>query len=133
MYGKSEQRDDYQDVPRPVAAMARDLPDGHHIPPHEHRRAQLIYGTTGAITVVTDHGAWVVPATRGVWVPAGLTHAMTCAGAVAIPDLRRESRPSGRAGMRSLARRRGAPEFSALSVAPAMLTGLTQKGGGLDD
>ncbi|MEV8209491.1 thiamine-binding protein, partial [Streptomyces sp. NPDC079189] len=27
----------------------------------------------------------------------------------AIPDLRRESRPSGRAGMRSLARRRGAP------------------------
>ncbi|WP_267008796.1 hypothetical protein [Streptomyces sp. NBC_00154] len=46
-----------------------------------------------------------------------------------IPDLRGESRPSGRAGMRSLARRRGAPEFSALSVAPAMLTGLTQKGG----
>lgn len=65
MYGKSEQRDDYQGVPRPVAAMARDLPDGHHIPSHEHRRAQLIYGTTGAITVVTDHGAWVVPATRG--------------------------------------------------------------------
>ncbi|WP_413752886.1 hypothetical protein NRF20_17825 [Streptomyces sp. R-74717] len=44
----------------------------------------------------------------------------------AIPDLRRESRPSGRAGMRSLGRRRGAPECSALSVAPAMLIGLTE-------
>ena len=32
---------------------------------------------------------------------------------VAIPVLRRESRPSGRAGMRSWARRREAPEFSA--------------------
>jgi AraC-like DNA-binding protein len=96
MYGKSEQRDDYQDVPRPVAAMARDLPDGHHIPPHEHRRAQLIYGTTGAITVVTDHGAWVVPATRGVWLPAGLTHAMTCAGAVAMRTLYIEPQPDWR-------------------------------------
>lgn len=32
MHGKSENRDDYQHVPRPLAAMARDLPDGHHIP-----------------------------------------------------------------------------------------------------
>ncbi|MET8473545.1 helix-turn-helix transcriptional regulator [Streptomyces sp. NPDC006422] len=87
MYGKSEDRDDYQDVPRPLAAMARDLPDGHHIPPHHHRRAQLIYGTTGAITVTTEHGAWVVPATRGAWLPGGLTHAMTCAGAVAMRTL----------------------------------------------
>ncbi|MFE7332743.1 hypothetical protein ACFU8W_49585, partial [Streptomyces sp. NPDC057565] len=51
-------------------------------------------------------------------------------GHMTIPDLRGGSRPSGRAGTRSLARRRGAPEFSALSVAPAMLAGLTQKGGG---
>ncbi|MFH9420815.1 helix-turn-helix domain-containing protein [Streptomyces sp. NPDC017529] len=87
MYGKSENREDYQRVPRPVAAMARDLPDGHHIPDHHHPRAQLIYGTTGAISVATGHGVWVVPATRGVWVPAGLTHAMTCAGAVAMRTL----------------------------------------------
>lgn len=87
MYGKSENRDDYQHVPRPVAAMARDLPDGHRIPAHRHRRAQLIYGTTGAITVVTGRGAWVAPATRGAWIPAGMEHAMTCAGAVAMRTL----------------------------------------------
>ncbi|GAB7184492.1 AraC/XylS family transcriptional regulators [Kitasatospora sp. Ki12] len=82
MHGKSENREDYQHVPRPLAAMARDLPDGHHIPPHRHRRAQLIYGTSGVITVVTDRGSWVVPATRGVWVPPETEHAMTCAGRV---------------------------------------------------
>ncbi|MFJ3789410.1 AraC family transcriptional regulator [Kitasatospora sp. NPDC090091] len=87
MHGKSEDREDYQHVPRPVAAMARDLPDGHHIPPHHHRRAQLIYGTSGAVTVVTDRGIWVVPATRAVWVPAGVTHAMTCTGAVRMRTL----------------------------------------------
>ncbi|WP_326809020.1 MULTISPECIES: helix-turn-helix transcriptional regulator [unclassified Streptomyces] len=95
MYGKSENRDDYQDVPRPVAAMARNLPDGHHIPAHRHRRAQLIYGTSGAITVATDHGVWVVPATRGAWLPAGLTHAMTCAGAVAMRTLYIEPASAG--------------------------------------
>ena len=87
MYGKSEQRDDYQDVPRPLAAMARDLPAGHRIAAHRHRRAQLIYGTTGAIAVVTEQGTWVVPATRAVWIPAGATHAMDCIGAVRMRTL----------------------------------------------
>jgi AraC-like DNA-binding protein/mannose-6-phosphate isomerase-like protein (cupin superfamily) len=87
MHGKSENRDDYQHVPRPLAAMARDLRDGFHIPPHQHRRAQLIYGTSGAITVVTGHGSWVVPATRGVWVPPSVVHAMSCTGEVRMRTL----------------------------------------------
>ncbi|MDH6131469.1 AraC-like DNA-binding protein [Kitasatospora sp. MAA4] len=87
MFGKSEDREDYQRVPRPLAAMARDLPDGHHIPTHHHRRAQLIYGASGAITVSTERGLWVVPASRGVWVPAGVDHAMTCTGAVRMRTL----------------------------------------------
>ncbi|MDH6114529.1 AraC-like DNA-binding protein [Kitasatospora sp. MAP12-15] len=87
MFGKSEDRDDYQDVPRPLAAMARDLPDGHHIAAHQHRRAQLIYGASGAITVVTGRGLWVVPATRGVWIPGGIEHAMSCTGAVRMRTL----------------------------------------------
>jgi AraC-like DNA-binding protein/quercetin dioxygenase-like cupin family protein len=82
MYGKSEDRDDYQVTPSPVAAMARDLPDGHYIPAHSHRRAQLIYGAAGAITVSTPEGSWVVPAQRAVWIPAGVTHAMRTSGAV---------------------------------------------------
>ncbi|MGE7157107.1 helix-turn-helix domain-containing protein [Methylorubrum rhodesianum] len=82
MYGKSELRDDYQITARSVAAMARDLPAGFHIPAHSHRRSQLIYGCTGAITVQTEDGTWIVPPHRGVWVPGGVEHQMTCSGSV---------------------------------------------------
>ena len=42
---KSTQAIDYQNVPRPVAAMARDLPADHEIDWHSHPRFQVIYGT----------------------------------------------------------------------------------------
>lgn len=87
MFGKSEDRDDYQVTPGPVAAMARDLPDGHVIAPHRHRRAQLIYGTSGAITVTTGAGSWVVPPNRAVWVPAGVRHSMRTSGPVTMRTL----------------------------------------------
>ena len=38
---------DYQRVPRPVAAMAKDFAAGHHIAPHSHERAQLIFAAPG--------------------------------------------------------------------------------------
>ena len=84
MFGKSENRDDYQHAPGAVAAMARDLPDRHFIAPHRHRRAQLVYGTSGTLTVSTDEGAWVVPAHRAVWVPGGVEHAVRASGTVAM-------------------------------------------------
>jgi AraC-like DNA-binding protein len=87
MFGKSEDRDDYQDTPGPVAAMARDLPDGHVIPAHQHRRAQLIYGSTGAITVTTPDGSWVLLPHRAAWVPGGVRHAMRTSGPVAMRTL----------------------------------------------
>ncbi|WP_020496618.1 AraC family transcriptional regulator [Sciscionella marina] len=87
MYGKSEDRDDYQDIPRPVGGMARDLPDRHYIPPHAHRRDQLIYGASGAITVISTEGTWVVPPQRAVWVPAGVEHATRTCGPVPMRTL----------------------------------------------
>ena len=38
---KSTRGDDYQAVPRPVAAMARDLPSDYEIAWHKHPRYQL--------------------------------------------------------------------------------------------
>lgn len=87
MYGKSENREDYQSTPRPVAAMARDLPDRHYIPTHSHRRGQLVYGTGGTITVTTPDGTWVAPPQRAVWVPAGVPHAMRTSGFVPMRTL----------------------------------------------
>ncbi|MET8518227.1 hypothetical protein, partial [Streptomyces sp. NPDC005077] len=86
------------DCPSALRALAR----GHYV---AHR--VFFPDETTAITAGYRPCAVCLPATYARW-------KQNRESASAIPDLRGESRPSGRAGMRSLARRRGAPEFSAL-------------------
>ncbi len=74
-------------VPRPLTAMARDLTDGEAIAPHSHGRAQLVYASAGVMTVNTSDGAWLVPPERAVWMPAGVTHWIDCAGTVRMRTL----------------------------------------------
>jgi AraC-like DNA-binding protein len=54
---------------------------------------QLIYATRGVMTVHTDHGAWVVPPHRGVWIPAGFRYRLEMSGAVALRMLYIKVRP----------------------------------------
>ncbi|CAG2158873.1 AraC family transcriptional regulator [Cupriavidus numazuensis] len=82
MFGKSENRDDYQAIHRPVGGMARKLANGFYIDTHSHPRGQLIYAYVGAISVSTDYGCWVVPPQRAVWVPCNVSHAMQACGDV---------------------------------------------------
>ena len=76
--------EDCQVSPRPVAAFASDHPDGEHIAPHHHPRAQLIHAVTGVMTVRSLGGSWVVPTGRAVWMPAQAEHAIRIAGDVAM-------------------------------------------------
>lgn len=78
---------DYQAVPRPVAAMPKQFEDGDAIPPHRHRRAQLIYAAQGVMRVTTERGSFVVPPQRALWVPAGVEHALRMQGSVAMRTL----------------------------------------------
>src|SRR5262245_33158781 len=78
---------DYQRVPRPVAAMAKDFPDGYHNPRHSHERAQLVFAAHGAMLVSTGAGSWAVPPQRAVWMPAGVAHEIRMVGAVAMRTL----------------------------------------------
>ncbi|MCC7045208.1 MAG: helix-turn-helix transcriptional regulator [Alphaproteobacteria bacterium] len=78
---------DYQHVPRPVAAMPKPFKDGAIIPPHRHRRAQLIYAATGVMRVTTAAGAFVVPPQRALWVPPGEEHSLAMRGEVAMRTL----------------------------------------------
>jgi AraC-like DNA-binding protein len=87
MFGKSENRDDYQGIPRPVGGMARDLPAQFFISYHQHPRAQLIYAASGAILVNTELGSWIVPPQRAVWVPPETQHSMKCCGKTALRTL----------------------------------------------
>jgi AraC-like DNA-binding protein len=87
MAPRSTNREDFQTVPRPIGAMAKDFPDGFFIPPHAHPRSQLIHAATGVMRVSTPQGAFVVPPHRALWVPADIVHDVRMAGAVAMRTL----------------------------------------------
>jgi AraC-like DNA-binding protein len=68
--------------PDPVSCRATDYPAGHVIESHVHAKDQLIYAVHGVMLVAAEGGQWIVPPTRGIWMPAGLTHRIRCIGVV---------------------------------------------------
>ena len=88
--------------PREIVTLARDYPSGHLIQSHRHTRSQLLYASSGVMTVTTERGIWVVPPLRAVWVPALMEHQIVSSGRLsmrtlyikpdAVPGLPRECR-----------------------------------------
>ena len=74
-------------IPRDVVAMAKDFPNGHVIPFHQHVRSQLLYASSGVMTVTTADGMWVVPPFRAVWIPALVKHQIICSGRLSMRTL----------------------------------------------
>ncbi|MGE0719723.1 MAG: helix-turn-helix transcriptional regulator [Alphaproteobacteria bacterium] len=75
---------DYQDVPRPVAAMPKDFAAGAVIPPHSHARSQLIHAVSGLMWVEVPTATLAVPPRCALWIPAGMRHSLRMVGAVAM-------------------------------------------------
>jgi AraC-like DNA-binding protein len=78
---------DYQDVPRPVAALADEYPPNSYDPPHSHKRGQLIYAISGVLMSSTRHATYVVPPQRALWVPSGVVHEARTRGHVSLRSL----------------------------------------------
>jgi AraC-like DNA-binding protein/mannose-6-phosphate isomerase-like protein (cupin superfamily) len=74
-------------VPRPIVAMAKEFPSGHLIPFHQHSRAQLLYASSGVMTVKANRGIWVVPPLRAVWIPANIHHQIEISGHLSMRTL----------------------------------------------
>lgn len=72
--------DTLDSTPRPVVAIGNDYADGYLLRRHHHRRAQLLYGSTGVMKVSTEQGDWVVPPQQAVWIPPGLAHEVLMLG-----------------------------------------------------
>ncbi|MDM0072535.1 helix-turn-helix transcriptional regulator [Variovorax sp. J31P207] len=73
--------------PAPVSCKAADYPAGHLIAPHAHAKSQLIYAVHGVMVVSAGEGRWIVPPTRGIWMPAGWLHAIRCIGEVRMRSI----------------------------------------------
>ncbi|MFA6117006.1 MAG: helix-turn-helix transcriptional regulator [Sphingomonas sp.] len=63
-----------------VRSSASDLVPGQTIREHAHDWHQLIHATSGVLMIATGSGSWVVPPSWGVWVPAGIRHAIRASG-----------------------------------------------------
>jgi AraC-like DNA-binding protein len=74
---------DHEDSPQPVIAIGNSYAAGALHPSHLHRRAQLLHSVTGLMIVGTEHGTWVVPPRRAVWIPGGVRHDIRMVGRVA--------------------------------------------------
>jgi AraC-like DNA-binding protein len=71
----------------PVTGLSVDYAPNEEIRPHQHAVCQLIYGVRGVVVVSTQAAQWVVPATRAVWMPAGVEHSVRAVGHVAMRTL----------------------------------------------
>lgn len=78
---------DLRDPRRPVVALAREHPGAHRYPRHRHLRGQLLYASSGVMTVSSRAGAWVVPPQQAVWIPPGTEHEVGNEGPLAMRSL----------------------------------------------
>lgn len=66
----------------PVFAYARNYDNGYIEDFHQHDRIQLLHTLTGVIHVKTVDGIWVIPPTRGIWIPENIAHSISIHGQV---------------------------------------------------
>lgn len=57
-----------------MATSSQDRAPGSHIERHRHPMHQIVYPSTGAVSVTTPAGTWITPASRAIWIPAGHWH-----------------------------------------------------------
>ena len=76
-----------QPDPALIRTFAMTFPSGFTMEPHRHDWSQLIYASSGVMTVRAEAASWVVPPERGVWVPAGVTHSIEMSGRVAMRSI----------------------------------------------
>src|SRR4051812_34958916 len=70
-----------------VRTLASDHPAGARTGRHAHDWHQLIYASSGVITVWTERGSWITPPQRAIWVPAGVAHDIRFAAPSALRTL----------------------------------------------
>lgn len=80
-------KEDFSRIPRPIVAMAYEYPSGHLIAFHQHKRSQLLYATSGVMTVATHIGIWIVPPLRAMWIPAFTGHKIKASGRLSMRTL----------------------------------------------
>lgn len=57
------------------------------LPAHAHRKAQLLYTTSGVMRLSTESGDWILPSQRALWIPSGVEHSLRCRMSITVHAL----------------------------------------------
>jgi quercetin dioxygenase-like cupin family protein len=68
-------------------ALSTTYSNGSVLHPHRHASHQLLFASSGAMTVTGDRTSWMIPPGRAVLIPAGSPHAIRMWGDVAMRSL----------------------------------------------
>jgi AraC-like DNA-binding protein len=64
----------------PPLGLAFDLRPAEGFPPHVHGYHQLALAAQGVLVLSAAGRSWVLPRTRGLWIPAGVPHSVAVSG-----------------------------------------------------
>lgn len=78
-------KDDFSSAP--VIGLEDEYPAGFTDPVHSHRRSQLLYACSGVMSAITATASFVIPPQRALWIPAGVSHEVSCRGHVSLRTL----------------------------------------------
>ena len=62
---------------RPLRAKQHHLGTDTRVVPHDHPWAQVALSSTGVVRLTMEHGTYLVPPSRALWIPAGMEHAVS--------------------------------------------------------
>jgi AraC-like DNA-binding protein/quercetin dioxygenase-like cupin family protein len=68
-------------------ALSTTYSSGYVLHPHAHAAHQLLFASSGAMTVTGDCTTWLIPPRRAVLIPAGIEHSIRMWGEVAMRSL----------------------------------------------
>jgi AraC-like DNA-binding protein/mannose-6-phosphate isomerase-like protein (cupin superfamily) len=68
-------------------ALSSTYSSGFVMHPHTHATHQLLFASSGAMTVTGDRTSWMIPPHRAVLIPAGIQHSIRMWGEVAMRSL----------------------------------------------
>ena len=60
------------------------MPLGRRFEWHHHDKHQLAWSSEGVLVVRTEHGSYVLPPSRALWIPAGVSHETTASGVAVL-------------------------------------------------
>ena len=70
-----------------VRSLATNYFSGYRIEPHQHQWHQLLFASSGAMTISTSRSSWMIPTGRAVFIPPRTVHAIRMWGMVEMRTL----------------------------------------------